>query len=176
MALFTQAQATIRSRGRATPSIRPGAVSTEIGVDRYALVMREDHPAAKKKWTVAEYANWDSVVVSIFGDGTSDVDARLAKAGVARRIGLSTPHFMASLAAISATDMIATTSRLFALRHAAVYRLIVREPPFPEIRFNSTIIGSALRMNDPVILWFCALVKEVSETARRDAKGPSGNN
>jgi DNA-binding transcriptional LysR family regulator len=152
----------------------PGAVSTVIGDDRYALVMREQHPAAKKKWTVAEYASWESVVVSIFGDGASDVDARLAKAGVARRIGLSTPHFMASLAAVSATDMIATTSHLFATRHAKAYRLIVREPPFPEIRFTSTVIGSALRMNDPVIRWFCALVKEVSESVRHEIMQSQG--
>jgi len=149
----------------------PGAASTVIGEDRYALVMREKHPAAAKTWTVAEYANWDSVVVSIFGDGASDVDARLAKAGVARRIGLSTPHFMASLATVSSTDMIATTSRLFAVRHAKAFRLIVRGPPFPEVRFTSTVIGSALRVNDPVIQWFCALTKEVSEAVRHRVFG-----
>jgi DNA-binding transcriptional LysR family regulator len=154
----------------------PGTVSTVIGEDRYALVMRERHPAANKRWTVAEYAKWDSVVVSIFGDGASDVDAGLAKAGVARRIGLSTPHFMASLAAVSVTDMIATTSLIFAARHAKAFRLVVREPPppLPEIRFTSTIIGSALRMNDPVISWFCALVKEVSETTRREILRTTG--
>jgi DNA-binding transcriptional LysR family regulator len=141
----------------------PGAVSTVIGQDRYALVMREKHPAAAKKWTLAEYAKWESVVVSLIGDGTSDIDARLAKAGLTRRIGLSTPHFMGCLAIVSATDMITTTSHLFATRHAKAYRLIVRDPPFQEVRFNNTVIGSALRMNDPVIRWFCALVKEVSE-------------
>jgi DNA-binding transcriptional LysR family regulator len=145
----------------------PGAVSTVIGEDWYALVMREKHPAASKKWTVADYAKWDSVVVSIFGDGQSDVDARLAKAGVVRRIGMSTPHFMAALAAVSATDMVANTSHVFALRYARVHRLIVRETPFPEIRFTSTVIGSALRMNDPVIGWFCALAKEISESVRQ---------
>jgi DNA-binding transcriptional LysR family regulator len=145
----------------------PGAVSTVVGADRYALVMREKHPAVHKRWTVADYTKWDSVVVSIFGDGASDVDARLAKAGVARRVGLSTPHFMASLAAVSATDMIATTSLIFATRHAKMFRLVVRDPPLPEIRFTSTIIGAALRMNDPVISWFCALMKEVSESTRR---------
>jgi DNA-binding transcriptional LysR family regulator len=144
----------------------PGAVSTVIGDDRYALVMREKHPAASRRWTVMDYCKWDSVVVSIFGDGQSDVDARLAKAGVVRRIGMSTPHFMAALAAVSATDMVANTSHLFALRYARMYRLVVRETPFPEIRFNSTIVGSALRMQDPVIHWFCALVKEISEAVR----------
>jgi DNA-binding transcriptional LysR family regulator len=144
----------------------PGAVSTVIGEDRYALVMREKHPAAAKKWTLAEYAKWDSVVVSLIGDGKSDIDARLAKAGFTRRIGLSTPHFMGCLAIVAATDMITTTSHLFAMRHAKAYRLIVREPPFPEVRFTNTVIGSALQRNDPVVRWFCALVKEVSEAVQ----------
>jgi DNA-binding transcriptional LysR family regulator len=83
--------------------------------------MREKHPAAAKKWTIADYAKWESVVVSILGDGQSDVDARLAKAGVVRRIGMSTPHFMAALTAVSANDMIANTSHVFALRYARVH-------------------------------------------------------
>jgi DNA-binding transcriptional LysR family regulator len=144
----------------------PGAVSTVIGEDRYALVMREKHPAAAKRWTLADYAKWESVVVSLIGDGRSDIDARLAEAGIARRIGLSTPHFMGCLAVVSATDMITTTSHLFATRHAKAYRLVVREPPFPEVRFTNTVICSALRMNDPVIRWFCALAKEVSEAVQ----------
>jgi DNA-binding transcriptional LysR family regulator len=144
----------------------PGAVSTVIGQDRYALVMREGHPAAAKKWTLADYAKWDNVVVSLIGDGRSDIDARLAKAGLTRRIGLSTPHFMGCLAIVSATDMIATTSHLFATKYAKAYRLVVKEPPFPAVRFTNTIIGSALRVNDPVIRWFCALVKEVSEAVQ----------
>lgn len=144
----------------------PGAVSTVVGQDRYALVMREKHPAAAKKWTLAEYARWDNVVVSLIGDGRSDIDARLAKAGLTRRIGLSTPHFMGCLAVVSATDMITTTSHLFATRHAKAYRLIVRDPPFPQVGFTNTLIGSALRMNDPVIRWFCALVKEVTEAVQ----------
>lgn len=142
----------------------PGAASTVVGEDRYALVMRDGHPAARKKWTLADYAKWDSAVVSLTGDGMSDIDARLAKAGIARRVGLSTPHFMGCLAAVSATDMIATTSLLFAARHAKAYRLVVRKPPFPESRFINTLIGSASRMNDPVIRWFCALFKDVYET------------
>jgi len=130
--------------------------------------MRENHPAAAKKWTLAEYAKWESVVVSLIGDGRSDIDARLAKAGLARRIGLSIPHFMGCLAVVSATDMITTTSRLVATRYAKTYRLVVRDPPFPEIRFNNTITASALRMNDPVIRWFCTLVKEVFEAVQQE--------
>jgi DNA-binding transcriptional LysR family regulator len=145
----------------------PGAVSTVIFQDRYALVMREKHPAARKRWTLAEYAKWDSVVVSLIGDGRSDIDARLAKAGLTRRIGLTTPHFIGCLAIVAATDMITTTSHLVATRYAKAYRLVVREPPFPEVRFNNTIIASAVRTNDPVIRWFSALVKQVSEAVEQ---------
>ena len=145
----------------------PRAASTLIGEDRYALVMREDHPAANRRWTIADYGKWDSVMVSIFGDGVSDLDARLAKAGVIRRVGLSTPHFMATLANVAATDMVATTSRLFATCHAEAYRLRVLELPFLDIRLTSTVISSALRANDPVIRWLCGLIKEVSEDLRR---------
>src|SRR5262245_18112175 len=150
----------------AETALPTGAVSTVVGEDRYALVMRQKHPAAAKKWTLAEYTKWERVVVSLFGDGTSDIDAQLAKAGLTRRIGLTTPHFMGCHAAVSATDMIATTSHLLATQHVKACRLIVREPPFPEVRFTSTLIGSALRINDPVIRWFCALVKEVSEAVQ----------
>lgn len=139
----------------------PGAVSTVVGEDRYVLVMRIGHPAARKNWTLGDYAKWDNVAVSLTGDGMSDIDARLAKAGITRRIGLSTPHFMGCLAAVSATDMIATTSLLFAARHATTFGLVVKEPPFPEGPFMNTLISSASRANDPVIRWFRALFKDV---------------
>ena len=74
---------------------------------------------------------------------------------------------MGCLATVSATDMIATTSHLFAARHAKAYRLIVRKPPFPEARFSNTLIRSATRMNDPVIRWFCELFKDVYEALQR---------
>ena len=64
--------------------------------------------------------------------------------------------------------MITTTSRLVATRYAKAYRLVVRDPPFPEVRFNNTITASALRMNDPVIRWFCTLVKEVFEAVQQE--------
>jgi len=147
--------------GAHTP-LPPGAVSTPICEDRYALVMREKHPASAKKWTTAEYATWENVVVSIFGDDGSDVDARLAKSGTVRRIGLSTPHFMASLATVAATDMIATTSRLFAKSFAKSFGLILKEPPLPHPQFTQTIVTSALRMNDPVIAWLIGLIREVA--------------
>jgi len=114
---------------------------------------------------------WDSVVVSIFGDGTSSLDARLATSGVVRRIGLSTPHFMAVLATVAGTDMVATTSMLFAKSFAKAYRLRVSEVAFLDMRLSSTIVGSSVRMSDPVMQWFCNVVRIVSEDVRKAVFG-----
>lgn len=67
---------------------------------------------------------------------------------------------------VASKDLVANTAYLFAMRHARAYRLLVRDTLFSEIRFTSTAISSALRTNDPVIRWFCGLIKEISEGVR----------
>ena len=106
-----------------------------------------------------------------YGDGTSSLDARLATSGVVRRIGLSTPHFMAVLATVAGTDMVATTSMLFAKSFAKAYRLRVSEVAFLDMRLSSTIVGSSVRMSDPVMQWFCNVVRIVSEDVRKAVFG-----
>ncbi len=101
----------------ATP-LPPGAVSEMIGRDRLALVMRRGHPGANRAWTHADYALYRHATVSFFGDGVSEIDALLGAAGVERRIGLVTPHFMAAIAAVAASDLVTTISAAFAGRFA----------------------------------------------------------
>ncbi len=88
----------------ATP-LPPGAVSEPLASDRLALVMRRGHPAANRTWTVADYAAYPHATVAFFGDRVSEIDARLAAAGVERRIALTTPHFMATIAAVAGSDL-----------------------------------------------------------------------
>ncbi len=94
----------------ATTPLPPGAYSEALGEDRLVLTMRRGHPAAEAEWTFADYARFDHVTVGILGDNLSEIDAELAEAGVARRISLTTPHFVAALAAVGASDCITTLS------------------------------------------------------------------
>ncbi len=142
----------------ATP-LPPGALSEAIGRDRLALVMRRGHPAANREWTLADYALYRHAVVSFFGDGLSEIDARLGAAGVERRIGLVTPHFMATVAAVAASDLVTTISAAFAARFAPNFDLVLKPPPFDDA-LDMTVVSTRLRAADPVLQWFRRVLRE----------------
>ena len=142
----------------ATP-LPPGVFSEPIASDRLALVMRRGHPAANRAWSVADYAAYPHATVAFFGDGVSEIDARLAAAGVERRIALTTPHFMATIAAVAGSDLVTTISLSFARRFAGALDLVLREPPFPH-DLELTAVATKLRAADPAMQWFRRLLRE----------------
>jgi DNA-binding transcriptional LysR family regulator len=146
----------------ATTPLPPGAYSEPLCEDRLALIMRRNHPAADAAWTLADYARFDHVTVGIIGDNLSDIDAELAEAGVVRRAALTTPHFLAALAAVSATDCITTLSAALGRRFADTFGLILREPPLRRTRLPLTVVGAATRANDLAIVWLRARLREVA--------------
>ncbi|MDR3493923.1 MAG: LysR family transcriptional regulator [Ancalomicrobiaceae bacterium] len=146
----------------ATTPLPPGTVSESIAEDRLALVMRRNHPAADRDWTLADYARYDHVGVAIIGDGSSELDAILAASGLRRRIALVTPHFTAAVAAVAATDLVTTISATFAERLAEPFGLVLKSPPLPDARLPMTLVWSHLRDRDPVLKWFRGLVGRVA--------------
>jgi DNA-binding transcriptional LysR family regulator len=157
--------------GLETTPLPPGALTEPLAMDRLALVMRRGHPAAEREWTLQDYADFDHVGISITGDGVSELDARLAAAGVTRRLALITPHFSAALATVAATDMVTTLSRALASRMAEHFDLILREPPFPQTAIPMTVIFSPLRARDPLLLWMRTLLREVAVSVYEAGEG-----
>ncbi len=145
----------------ATP-LPPGALSDTLAQDRLALVMRREHPAANKSWTLADYGVFPHATVAFFGDGLSDVDARLAAAGIERRIALTTPHFMAAIAAVAASDLVTTLSATFARKFAGAFGLVLRKPPFDDT-LDLTVVSLRLRAADPTMRWFRGVLREVAD-------------
>jgi DNA-binding transcriptional LysR family regulator len=152
----------------ATTPLPPGATSEAIARDRLALVMRRGHPAAARRWTLDDYAEFAHVTVALLGDGQSEIDARLAEAGIARRIAFTSPHFMAALACVGATDCVTTISAALARRFADTFGLVLVEPPFVDPSLMLTLVGSALRSHDPALGWLRAHIR----AAARDAYEP----
>jgi DNA-binding transcriptional LysR family regulator len=155
----------------------PGARSEMYATDRLALVLRSGHKLARRKWTMEDYAKVSHVGISIMGDSQSDLDAQLATVGVHRRIALVTPHFIATLAAVSATDMATTISRVFAERFADQFGLVLKEPPLPNIDLDLTVVWSHVRAADPVLAWLRTVIRDVAKETmhlRRSAARRSG--
>jgi DNA-binding transcriptional LysR family regulator len=146
----------------ATTPLPPGAKSEIYASDRLALVMRQDHPMARKTWTVEDYGRWSQVGISILGDAGSDMDAQLARVGVHRRMALVTPNFMGAVAAVAQTDMVTTISRVFAERFADQFGLVLKEPPLPEVRLDLTVVWSHVRAADPVLAWLRGVIQDVA--------------
>ena len=145
----------------ATP-LPPGAVSEPLARDRLALVMRRGHPGANLDWLLADYARYPHATVAFFGDGVSEIDAALAAAGVERRIALTTPHFMATIVAVAASDCVTTISRAFARRFAEPLGLVLRRPPLPDA-LEVTTVGLRLRAADLALQWFRGVLREEAE-------------
>jgi DNA-binding transcriptional LysR family regulator len=146
----------------ATTPLPPVALSEPILDDRLALVMRRGHPWAERAWTVEDYGAVGHAAISILGDSVSELDAELARHGVARRIALVTPSFAAALAAVAATDLVTTVSRAFAMRFAGAFDLMVREPPLAGVDLPVSIVWSSVRASDPLVTWLRALMRDVA--------------
>ena len=146
-----------------TTPLPPGSRSETYAHDRIALVLRKDHPMARRTWKVEDYGRVDHVGISIFGDAGSELDAQLAKFGVQRRMALVTPTFIAALAAVSQTDMATTMSRVFASRFADQFGLVLKEPPLPNLDLDLTIVWSHIRSADPVLVWLRQVIGEVAK-------------
>jgi DNA-binding transcriptional LysR family regulator len=155
-----------------TTPLPPGAYSEIVAEDRLVLVMRRGHPAARKKWSVADYAKQEHVGVALIGDGQSDIDAWLAGKGVSRRVGLITPYFMAALAIVASTDRVTTISAALAERFAAAFGLIVRPPPLGETRLKIALVCAHVRAADPFLGWFRTVVREVAAGAMPGERSP----
>jgi len=144
-----------------TPLSR-GAASDPLGRDSLALVMRRNHPAAKAKCTLKDYARLRHVGVRIFGDGVSEIDRQLATQGLKREMKLITPHFMAALATVSQTDLVTTISRRLAEKFAKTYGLIVLEPPLTNIEMRETVVYPQVRKDDKFLRWMVAVMQDVA--------------
>jgi DNA-binding transcriptional LysR family regulator len=146
-----------------TTPLPPGARSEMYATDRLALVLREGHPLARRKWTMETYGEVSHVGISIMGDSQSDLDAQLSTAGVRRRMALTTPHFIAALAAVSRTDMATTISRVFAERFADQFGLVLKDPPVPNPHLDLTVVWSHVRANDQVLAWLRKVIGDVAK-------------
>lgn len=116
------------------PQLQAGYFQRRLFAQRYLCLMRAGHPlAARDAPTLAEFAAAEQVQVLAAGTGHGQVDAlidaALAGAGLARRVRLTVPHFVAVGHILAATDLLATVPERFAAACAAPFGLVARPHP-----------------------------------------------
>ena len=119
------------------PQLQAGFFQRRLFAQRYVCLLRAGHPlaagAAEAAPTLAEFAAAEQVQVLAAGTGHGQVDAlidaALAGAGLARRVRLTVPHFVAVGHILAATDLLATVPERFAAACAAPFGLVARPHP-----------------------------------------------
>jgi DNA-binding transcriptional LysR family regulator len=152
----------------ASTPLPPGAHSEPLAEDRLSLVARRGAFPEDKRWTLADYASANHATVAIFGDRVSDIDSELAEAGLVRRILFTSPHFLATLAAVAASDCVTTLSAALARRFAGMFGLALYEPPLRQKALALTMVVAATRADDPGLVWLRDRLKEAARQAYCD--------
>ena len=145
-----------------TTPLPPGTHSEPLIDDRLALVARRGLRPADHVWTLAEYAAQPHATVAIFGDRLTEIDAELAEAALVRRIAFTSPHFLATLAAVGASDCVTVLSSTLARRFAAEFGLQLFEPPLKLKLFTLTTVAAATRARDPALTWLRARIHDAA--------------
>ena len=111
---------------RGVQALRDGLVDLEIGAhsdtapelkvqsllrDRLVGAVRKDHPLMREEKVTPElYTSYGHLVTSRRGLATDYVDQALADIGLARRVAAVVPSFLAALAVVRSSDLIALVS------------------------------------------------------------------
>lgn len=77
----------------------------------YVCAFRADHPGIGRRLTLARYLKLDHVVVKSPVRVQDAVDRALAKSGLARRVVLTMPHYVAVAPVLEQSDLVATLPR-----------------------------------------------------------------
>jgi DNA-binding transcriptional LysR family regulator len=129
----------------------------------YCVVARKKHPAMAQTLGIAAYTSYGHVLVSPGGTLTGIVDKALKSAGASRRVVVAVPYFLAALATVANTDLLATVPRRVAHCHARNFGLAMAPPPIPIRPFPVQMIWSRRMAVDSAMLWLRSRVIEVTK-------------
>jgi DNA-binding transcriptional LysR family regulator len=120
------------------PDLKAGFFQRRLFRHRYVCMFRKGHLLDKRRMTLKEFSGAEHVVVNAAGTGHNRVDSMLDERGIARRIRLRVPHFVAVGHILRDTDLIATVPERFALRCVEPFGLAYVSHPakLPEIAIN----------------------------------------
>lgn len=143
------------------PQLQGGFFQQALFRQRYVALMRAGHPlAGSTALSAARYRQAAHVRVVSAGTAHGQVDDALQRLGVARRVQLTVPHYVALGQVLASTDLVATVPERLAERLAGPHGLASR--PLGLKLPTSTIaqLWHAHLHRDPGHQWLRALVAQ----------------
>lgn len=124
--------------------------------DSYVLMMRQQHPLAKGKLSLAKYAAARHLLMSPSGDAQGFVDRALAQRGLTRQIAMTINSFAAAPALLAASDMVLAAPKRIADSFGALHGLSTRPAPIsgPREYASATLVWHERLAGHPAHNWF----------------------
>jgi DNA-binding transcriptional LysR family regulator len=151
--------------------------------DNRVWVLSADNPAATGELTLERLAELPHLVIAATGEDERAIEGyvvehglerlvtrsdagvlqgALAARGLRREIAVTTPHFLAALAAVSQSDIAALLPRRLATAFVGRYRLALFEPPYPSPPFDLMSLWHREHGDQPAIAWLRRILREVA--------------
>lgn len=141
------------------PQLQAGFFQQTLFRQHYVALMRAGHPlATRTQITAAQYRQASHVRVVSTGTGHGLVDAALERLGIARRVRLTVPHYVALGHVLGGSDLIATVPERFADRVTAPFGLVARPLTLKLPASHIAQLWHAQLHRDPGHQWLRALV------------------
>src|SRR5579862_4085117 len=129
--------------------------------DSFVVVMRRDHPAARRELTPRVLARLAYLEISSSGEESGFVDDWLASHGLARKIAHRAPRLSAA-AILSGSDLIAVLSNRLAQHWVQLYGLRARELPFVSPRIRIELLWHRRLDSQPAHLWLRQMIRQTA--------------
>ena len=139
-------------------NIPPGAMTTRLYEDTFVCAIRQDHPLAGKKLTLARFVELSHLFIAPGGTPGGPVDDALAARGLHRRIAARTHSFMSAPSIIAHTDLILTAPRRVIAHLAKPFGLHVLPVPLPLPGIPIYMMWHPRVQADPTHAWFRGLL------------------
>lgn len=119
----------------------------------YLVVARQNHPLMDGPLTLEAYCQAEHVLVAADGSTRGIVDDTLARTGHQRKVVLSLPQFLPTLAMVSQSDTIATLPGTIVRRYAAAFDLQFAPPPLEIRTFDIRILTHVRDRRNAAVQW-----------------------
>ncbi|RDU95907.1 LysR family transcriptional regulator [Trinickia dinghuensis] len=140
----------------------PSLEQESVDQDRYACMLRPDHPYARDELTIDDYLALGHIHVSSRRQGIGLVDAELGKMGLSRTILTRVQHYLVAPLIAMRTDLVLTAP----LRLLQRYDARILELPFDIPRIEARCYWHRSVSEDPAHRWLreqvCRLMRETS--------------
>jgi DNA-binding transcriptional LysR family regulator len=146
----------------AIPLADPRVITMKVLEDEFVCAVRDGHPAAGRRLTLAQYLALDPVHASSRRQGVGQLDLALKRLGRQRRIVLRTPYQLSLPHIVAMSDYAASIPRSLAVFHR------LRALPLPcETPAAETFAAWHKSANaDGASLWFREMLQQLVPAAR----------